>query len=468
MRRFQSGFAILTVLLAVTGSALLIIFGYVSLTKFVLGAVGLAGTVLLLIFPEIALAGLLVIGTLKGIPQLADSPIDLTVALAALATLGGLIRSGRDLLAMRIKYPKAYLIYLPFLAIMLLSLTYTPDFSHGLDKTGRFLVFVGIAVVVPFLVLRSRGAFLRFFLTLVVLGLVVAIDSFGSLGGKERLVSDGGETIQLGHDAAVAIIILWYLLLPGKSLITRIGLYGLVMALCVAVLGAGSRGPAVGLVVCIGLSFLLHKNLGIRTKSLLLDLGILILAGLLVIPIVGIPQASFDYLARLGNPNVHQELGPREALMAMGWHLTVEHPITGVGIGGFPVVFRGIGAWPHNMFLEISSEMGVPSALLIVFLLGCSFYEALRQVAIKDYLYGPLAATIFAVFALEFIDIMNTGSLNDNRAMWMAIALPFVLKNLREEEAFSVVPDYAEPSFEARSEFQRDHEGVEVLTPISF
>lgn len=467
MRRFQYFFAIVTVLLGMAGSALLIIFGYISPAKFMLAAVGLGGTALLLIFPEIALAGLLVIGTLKGIPQLADSPIDLTVALAALATLGGLVKSGRDVLAMRIKYPKAYLAYLPFLAIMLLSLTYTPNFDRGLDKVGRFVVFVGIAVLVPFLVLRTRAAFMRFFLTLLALGLVVAIDSFGSLGGKERLVSNGGDTIQLGHDAAVAIVMVWYLLLPGRSLIARIGLYGLVMALCVAVVGAGSRGPAAALVCCIALSFVLHKNLGIRTKSLLLDLGILTLAGLLVIPIVGIPQASFDYLARLGDPNVHRELGPREALMETGWHLTVEHPITGVGIGGFPVVFRGIGAWPHNMFLEIGSEMGIFSTLLFAFLLWCGFREALRQVTIKDFLYGPIAATVFAFFVLEFLDIMNTGSLNDNRAMWMAIALPFALKNLRAEEPMFIVPDYAEPGFETPN-FERHPQDVEVLAPTSF
>jgi O-antigen ligase len=272
------------------------------------------------------------------------------------------------------------------------------------------------------------------------------------------LVSEGGDTIQLGHDAALAIVVIWYLLLPRRSLLSRVALYGLIVALCVAVIGAGSRGPTVGLACCIALSFVLHKQLGIELKTLLTDLGCLVGAALLVVPIVGIPQSSYDYLARLGDPNMHRMLGPREALMAEGWRLTLAHPLRGVGIGGFPVVFRGIGAWPHNMMLEISSEMGVFAVLIFCVLVWLSFREVLRQMAISDTVLGPLTAVVFAFFAFEFIDIMNTGSLNDNRAMWLALALPFVLKTLRAQEApqpeFAPrveVPDYARPARFAES-----------------
>jgi O-antigen ligase len=436
--RLQYGLAIFAILLATTGSALFLMFGLVSLFHLLLGASALVGAAFLLWYPEIALAGLLIIGTMKGNPALADSPIDLTVALLVLTVVGGVLKSGKDLFALRIVYPKSYALYLAFIGIMLLSLTYTADYSAGLDKVGRFIVFSGAVIVMPFLVLRTRDSLTRFFLTLVAGGLIVSFDSFGSLGGKERLVSSGGDTIQLGHDAATAIIVIWYLLLPGKRLVKRAILYALVLALAVAMLGSGSRGPVVGLGCCLALSFVLHKRLGIQGKSMLLDLGAVTLAGLMVIPFVGIPQSSFDYLARLGDPNMHHMLGPREALMDLAWHLTLAHPLRGVGIGGYPVLFRGIGAWPHNMFLEISSELGVFAVVLFVMLLWVGFREALREVMDRDPQYGPLAAMVFAFFVLQVIDIINTGSLNDNRAMWLAIALPFVLKNMRAEESAAV------------------------------
>lgn len=434
-RHWQYGLAVSLIVLVCAGCGFLLVFGYLSVVQMVLGAVAVAGSVWLMAFPEIALAALLMVGTLKGIPQLGNSPIDLTVALAVVVFIGALANSGKDLLSLRIIYPRAYVVYVPFLAIMLLSLTYTPNLPGGLDKAGRFLVFSGIAILAPFLVLRTPANLKRFFLTLAVLGFVVAMDSFAGLGGKERLVSEGGDTIQLGHDSALAIIVVWYLLLPRRPLLSRLCLYGIVLALCVAVIGAGSRGPAAGLACCIALSFVLHKQLGIETKTLLTDLGFLVLAALMIVPIVGIPQSSYDYLARLGDPNMHRMLGPREALMAEGWRLTMDHPLRGVGLGGFPVVFRDIGAWPHNMFLEISAEMGVFAVLLFGLLLWLSFREGLRQVGDCDFFNSQLSAMVFAFFTFEFLDIMNTGSINDNRAMWLAIALPFVLRTLRSRES---------------------------------
>ncbi len=455
---WRSATAVAAVLLVSVTCGLLLISGYVSVWQLLLGVCALAAAAILVLHPEIALAALLMVGTIKGIPQLADSPIDLTVALAALVLVGAVIKSSRDLLSRNIHYPKSYLFYLPFIAIMLLSLIYTPNLPAGLDKVGRFIVFSGIAILTPFLVLRTPADLRRFFLTLAVLGFVVAMDSFAGLGGKERLVAEGGDTIQLGHDGALAIVVVWYLLLPRRSLFSRILLYGLVITLFVAVIGAGSRGPAVGLACCIALSFVLHKELGINVKTMLADLGCLVTAALLVVPIVGIPQSSYDYLARLGDPNMRRMLGPREALMAEGWRLTLAHPFRGVGIGGFPVVFRGIGAWPHNMMLEIGAEMGVIAVLLFCSLLWFSFREAVKQLRNSGPLLGPLSAVVFAFYAFEFIDIMNTGSMNDNRAMWLAIALPFVLRNLRAQETRQVkfahrvaVNVYAQPARFAES-----------------
>jgi O-antigen ligase len=445
--------SLLAIMFTAIACALLIIFGYVSVIQLVVGLVALVGVAVFLVFPEMALAALLTVGTLKAIPQIADSPIDLTVALAVLLIIGTALKGGSDLL--NVTYPTAYLLYLPFVAIMLLSLTYTPNFPAGIDKAGRFLVFSGIAIAAPFAVLRTKASLRRFFITLIALGLVVALDSFAGLGGKERLVSAGGDTIQLGHDSALAIVIVWYLLLPGRSLLSRAFFYGLILVFCVGVVGAGSRGPAAGLACCIALSFVVHKELGIKLKSLLYDFGLLTLAVLMVIPIVGIPQSSYDYLSRLGDPNLHRMLGPREALMAEGWRLTMSHPFRGVGIGGYPVLFRGIGAWPHNMFLEISAEMGVVATFLFAVLLWLGFREALRQLRSPDPTFSQLAATVFAFFTMEFIDMMNTGSLNDNRALWLAIALPFVLNNLRGDQRHysystnSLVTDSAESSTRA-------------------
>ena len=432
--RTHANLAIAALLVTVTGTVLSVAFGYLSPARLLLGAGAVFGCVVLVAYPEIALAGLLVIGTLKGNPLLADAPIDLTVALTLAVIAGCVLKSGSDLRNLRVRYPMAYLCYVPFLAMMIFSLTYTPNPAAGLDKTGRFLIFCGTAIFAPFLIFKSKASLRRFFLTLAALGLVVAMDSFSSLGGGQRLVSTGGDTIQLGHDAALAIVVIWYLLIPGKPMVWRVGLYGLVMVLCVALIGAGSRGPVVALSSCILFSLVVHKKLGMQMKSLVLDLALLVVMGLAVIPSVGIPQSSYDYLARLGDSDMHRFLGPREALMELGWKLMFQHPLTGVGIGGYPVLFRGVGAWPHNMVLEIGAEMGIFSALIFCCLAVLAFREALRQLGNSNLAYNTLDALVFAFLMFEFIDSMNTGSINDNRSLWLAMALPFVLRTLRATE----------------------------------
>ena len=120
--------------------------------------------------------------------------------------------------------------------------------------------------------------------------------------------------------------------------------------------------------------------------------------------------------------------------MKLGWQLLQEHPLTGVGIGGYPILFRGIGAWPHNVVLELGAEMGICSALIFCILVWLSFRQALRLLSRINPQDISLSATVFAFFVLEFLNMMNTGSINDNRAMWLALGLPFVLKNLRVQE----------------------------------
>jgi O-antigen ligase len=429
----QYVFVVTSIVLILMAIASLAAFGIFPKERFLIGAVGTSVAFLLVCNPEIALASLLVVGTLKGNPQVANAPIDVTVLLVLIVLAGIVVKNGNDLVRLRLSLPKPFLFYIPFFGLMILSLSYTPNFSAGLEKAARFLVFSGTVIFAPFFIVKTPASLRRLFLTLVVLGLIVTVDSFSSLGGKARLVSTGGDTIQLGHDAAVAILIIWYLLLPGKSFIWRVGLYGLITALIVGVIGSGSRGPVVALVGGLLFSMFIHHKLGMRMMSLLRDSALLIIVGVAIIPIVGIPQSSYDYLGRLGDPNMHHMLGPREALMEHAWRLTMAYPLTGVGIGGYPTLFRGIGAWPHNIILEISSELGVPITLMFILFVIFVVREGLNQLRQVNRELNSLDAIVFAFLIFELIDSMNTGNIVDNRGLWLACSLPFVLKALHQQ-----------------------------------
>lgn len=414
-----------------SGLGMAVVMGLISETLMLAALVGTAATGLLLAYPEVALGMLLSIGAVKGNPRMASLGFDVTLALGIIIASAVLIRCRHGARQWLLSLPKVYWLYIPFLALMLLSLTYTPNLAGGVDKAGRFLVFGGIAILAPFFVLDSRRKTERFFLTLVAMGVVLALDSFSMLGGKERLIPAGGNTIQLGHYTALAIVIIWYLLLPGRSIPVRALLYGAILLLTVALLGSGSRGPAISVVVCLLLGFVFYRRLATNLSIKLLDLAVLMGLAVALLPVTNIPQQSYDYLGRLIDPDVHRFLGPRESLMRLAWQMTREHPFLGVGIGGYPLVYRGIGAWPHNVFLEVSCEMGLIASFLVICICTAAFRESIRQLSRPASSYRHLCNTTFAFLVLETIAMMNTGSINDNRAVWLAMSLPFLLRKLQ-------------------------------------
>jgi O-antigen ligase len=326
-------------------------------------------------------------------------------------------------------------LYFPIVFMMLVSLLYTPDLSGGVDKTIRFVIINGIAIVAPFAVLDSPARFKRFFLTLLAAGVIASLMSLSMLGGKERLTVPGGDTIQLGHDAALGIALLWFGLMPRQKLLLRLISYSAIAVMLVAMLGSGSRGPFLGFVACILLSVWFCRRVGFSPSQLIFDFGALVLLGTLLLPFVTLPKASLDYLAQL--EYVHSAsafLGPRAALLNKGVQLTLEHPLSGVGINGFPILFTGVGNWPHSIPLELSSELGILAALAFICLQITALRSALKQFFLANERWRTIANLILCSMLIEAISMLNTGNVNDNRQLWVCLSLPFVLRRLRAAE----------------------------------
>jgi len=151
---------------------------------------------------------------------------------------------------------------------------------------------------------------------------------------------------------------------------------------------------------------------------------------LLALPLLWIPQALLEYLGSLIHPT--QAMGTRNDLMWLGVRMFSEHPIFGVGVDGFrflspnPLTYN----YPHNLFLELGSEMGIFAAVAFLALAFCSFREIIRQLGNPRGLENPLVPTVFLLLIYVFLDAMVSGDINDLRLMWFVFGLPFVLRNL--------------------------------------
>jgi O-antigen ligase len=383
--------------------------------------VGLLITYFLVRYAEIALALFFLIGLVKGDPSLSSTPVDLTVLVGVIVQLGVCYR----LVVKRqpLRLPVEYICYIPLIIMMILSLTYAPDLSGGLDKSLRFVCLTGIGIIAPFVLFDEFRKISRFFGVLILGGVGLAINSLTMLGGQERMVSPSGLNTELGAACAVALILLWSLVFPRLALLKRMLVYPVLGLLGVALIGSGGRFANVSAVICILVGAIL-------CRKLFTDIFIFGGLGLLALPFIWIPQASVDYLLSLLHPS--QAMGTRNDLMWLGVRMFSEHPFLGVGAQGFrylspnPLTYN----YPHNLILELGSEMGIIAAMSFLALAFCAFRENVRQLRDPVLRRTPLVIPVLLLLIYVFLDAMVSGDINDMRFMWFVFGLPFVLRIL--------------------------------------
>jgi O-antigen ligase len=104
----------------------------------------------------------------------------------------------------------------------------------------------------------------------------------------------------------------------------------------------------------------------------------------------------------------------------------MQHPLTGLGLGGWSVFYSGHGIpgegmpkYPHNFLLEVAAEQGLPGLALLITLLASLFYSSLKMAK------SPEFAFLFPVLTFQVLYNSFTGTVED-RALWfwfgMAVA----------------------------------------------
>ncbi len=376
----------------------------------------------LLLLPEFALALYVVVGDVKGDDRVAALlPFDWTIAVGAVLVAGialNLLRRRRIA-----KMPPAYFLLAGLTVWMTASLAYTPNFDAGLEKLGRFLTVTALVIVAPFFVLGTLTAMKRFLAAFGIAAFAICGYALLGLGSDARLVSPSDNTIGLGHVACALVMLIWFGAIPRDKWPFRLLFYTLFSVPAIALIGSGSRGSAIACVLAIVLSLYFCRQR--ITDSIVIGVG-----GLLAIPFLGIPSASFDYLATLvKSGSVNALLDFRSDLLAYGWRLFQQHPLVGAGIAGFqysspnPNVYK----WPHNIFLEVACELGLPALLSVVGFFAASARESWRQLRMSESVCGTLPQLAAAWLLLGIVNGLNTGDINSDRTTWLFASIVFVI-----------------------------------------
>ncbi len=168
----------------------------------------------------------------------------------------------------------------------------------------------------------------------------------------------------------------------------------------IAVLLTASRSGALGL--AIALLFVLYSFHVAKGKWRLA--GSLLLAAIAGIILTWVPQTSLARIATIVSEIHGGTLNKRLNIWAAGSQVLAAHPILGVGAGTFRQAVEPIlgKAWaPHNVFLSVAVEGGIPSLILWLAFMTLPFVGVLRLPGYERRLW----LTIIIVLIISFLSL---------------------------------------------------------------
>jgi O-antigen ligase len=387
--------------------------------------------------PELLLVLYLLIGPLKAtdvgarLTAVAGEvvPVDLTV-LTALALIGAIAVSLWRYRQLPFSIPAPALFFLALGLLLLLRVPGSPDPQAGLQKAFQFQVLSGLAFCAPLALVRTRASVYRAFALFVVVGLVIALTAHPAERSDAVLVLPGADNqIQVGLLLGLGIVAIVGYLWPASSGWLRLVWLPPAAFLLVKLVAAGGRSALVGTLLACGVALLCLLRSGGRDR-----LAAVALVGVLaaLIPAAWVsssPAVQDRYLVTIegvrGGAGLSADGEDRALLADAAVSLFREHP-TGVGTAGYEPL-TGY-EWPHNIALEVASELGIPGlAALIGLFAGIAVVlrRSARRRLIRHEVIG--AATLLVLpLSVAFASF----DLNGNRVLWFGCGLCLAVSRL--------------------------------------
>jgi O-antigen ligase len=337
-------------------------------------------------------------------------------------------------LPLRVLLAGPVLMTLALAVLMLARLGSSADEPYGSYKLQLFLAENVTFLVGGILVARARrhlDIWLGLSLATMALGSLVILrkllagEATDILPGRLALYAEAGP-ISLARGAATGILLAIFVMLAARKLWPRTAALAVMPILAVAFIGAGSRGPVVGLAA--GLLILLVSTLGDRvSRRRLILLGVALLVSAVIIPQLVPGQNISRSLSVLVGQNGEDVGGGdlsngRYQLWSMAWHSFGDHALLGLGTGGFASV-SPVGIYPHNIFLEAAAEYGILGLFLVAGVVGFSFFYAGRSWRLSRGADRDHAALVLAFLGAAVVNAQFSGDFTNNSGVWLGAGL---------------------------------------------
>lgn len=265
-----------------------------------------------------------------------------------------------------------------------------------------------VMIAIAAMVCITRGQQLRRMMMLQVLAMVVMAGiAVGQPKMHDRMYGVGNLFSDPNDFALNLCIVLAFavaLTVTAKRFIGKAFWIGAIVLFLGAIVMTGSRG---GFLALLATMFGLWKRFRIsRAASVAMVVLLLIFGGIAVFVVGG-----SDYIERIStitniNSDVTGSSAARYELLTLSLITTVKHPLFGIGPGQFE---NFSGAWhlTHNTYTEFSSEAGLPSLVLFVYLIVLTFRNLRKRSddkyvrGLSDGLYGAMLGYLAGAFFLS-------------------------------------------------------------------
>jgi O-antigen ligase len=262
-----------------------------------------------------------------------------------------------------------------------------------LDVYARILLFGLVAVASIRNVQDLRilvSAYVISTVVLIFLSLFV-LDVDAVVGGIERIQSQNSmyDSNDLGVLFLIGFALALLLLQASRTWWTRAFSLGVVLGVPAAVAVTGSRGAFVGFVAVGVALFLLVRHIPLVKR-----LGIVL--GAMVVLSFAAPSGYWSQMGTILEPeddyNVSDASG-RIPILKRGIGYIAQYPVLGVGLNNFTRAEWSLSPIartarpgdrmpvmaPHNTYLQVAAEMGIPALILWVALIGAGIFGLTRQ-----------------------------------------------------------------------------------------
>jgi O-antigen ligase len=418
---------------------------------------------LLVNYPEISFALFLNAGLFKAHTALRlPEYLDLTVLLCIITIIGIIFGIATKRIKLFYLPTKLLLPYLGVTVLSVVSLNYTIAPIYGTYKLLIFLTFTSFAMFGPLFLFQKEKNIRKFFITYVLLAIMALFDVIFSGGlhmykyGFTEVFGSSGY-LGLGRFAGETFLILcYYFFFTIKKRSLKLFIIGLLIPIAFLTLVSGARGSLLGLGIAF-LAILIYTNLDVAKGSLFskkmrienrkMLISFMIILCCFVFTIVCFNEHFTNLFDRtkqlLSNVNASVPVRLYQYHKALEVLTTFPSALTGLGIGGFSMFAHGYdvkkGAYVHNIFLGIGSELGIFGLLSFSLLIYWGFATAFGILKrTKDNQYFTVI-TLLSLFILMFIYVNVHGSINNSRSLltWLGSIYAYrrliLLKEEKEE-----------------------------------